>query len=93
MNVFIDDVIRKLMEIRNDGYYYCDISLLSGDDELEPMIWFEALECGGCGGIDYNDNEETDVTEVPEEEVDSYAYQNKKPSPKRKVIKQINIID
>lgn len=96
MNVFIDDVIRKLLEMRNDGYYYCEINeigpdIIDDDDDIPPFLSFSALECGGMGAVDYNDDPETDVLEVSESELEEYAEQHCEPSPNRKKIKEIKI--
>lgn len=97
MNIFIDDAIRKLLEMKNDGYAYCDIDLIPADEyngeHYPPWISFTAIEDGGDSGIDYNDNEDTDVCEVPSEELEEYAYRNHQPSPNRKSIKNITISD
>ena len=95
MNIFIDDLIRKLIEIRNDGYNYCDIDFLPSDEfdgeTIPPSLSFCAVGEGNIEGIDYNDGIE--VNEVPDEELDKYGFRNRKPSPERKTIKKIIIDD
>lgn len=95
MNVFIDDLIRKLLEMRNDGYRYCEMEIIEADDEDNEddvsFLSFFALDCGSMGGIDYNDDPDTDVTEVPADELEQYADRYSEPSPHRKSIKEIKI--
>lgn len=95
MNIFIDDLIRKLIEIRKDGYYYCDIDFLPSDEldgEDEPAcLSFAATDDGDICGVDCNDGIE--VTEIPDEELEKYGYKNHAPSPIRKVIKDIKLDD
>lgn len=95
MNIFIDDLIRKLIEIRKDGYYYCDIDFLPSDEfegEVAPAcLSFSVSDEGDICGVDYNDGIE--VTEIPDEELEEYGYKNRAPSPKRKVIKNLKIDD
>lgn len=97
MNVFIDEVIKKLLEIRNDGYLYCDINVNPADktdDEDNDMVGFlsfEALDCGGLEGIDYADDPDDDVTEVPDDELQFYAHQNMNAAPNRKPFKKIDV--
>lgn len=97
MNIFIDDVIRKLVEMKSDGYSYCDIDFIPEDEydgETYPAwVSFEAIDCGGDSGIDYNGDGESEVCEVPGEELEEYAFQNRKPSPSRRQIKNITISD
>ena len=97
MNIFIDDVIRKLVEMKSDGYSYCGIDFIpedTYDGETQPAwISFEAIGFGGDEGVDYNDDEETEVCEVSSEELEQFAFQNRRPSPDRKPIKNITISD
>lgn len=93
MNIFIDEVIRKLVKIRQDGYFYCNIDFLPEDevdgDILPPSLTFSAIDIGGKFGVDCN----TDVCEVPQDELSEYAHCNHEPSPNRKTIKEITIND
>lgn len=97
MKVFIDDVIRKLIEIKSDGYSYCDIDFIPEDEydgeKYPAWVSFEAVGFGGDENIDYNGDDESEVCEVPEEELEEYAFQNRKPSPSRRQIKNITISD
>ena len=97
MKIFIDEVIRKLLEIRNNGYLYCDIDFLPedevDDDILPPILTFSAVDIGGTMGDDYFGNSDTDVCEVPQDELSEYAHCNHKPAPNRKPIKNITIDD
>lgn len=95
MNIFIDEVIRKLLEIRKDGYLYCDIDFLPedevDDDILPPSLTFSAIDIGGTMGVDYFGDSDTDVCEVPQDELSKYAHRNHKPAPNRKQIKNITV--
>lgn len=91
MNVFIDDVIRKLIEIKNDGYSYCNILDLPADGDLEASMSFHAIDEGGEFEIDYDDDLE--ILEVSDDELTFYAFRNKKPSHDRKPIKNITITE
>ena len=91
MDIFIDDAIRKLLEMRNDGYFYCSVDIFPADEDCPAVLSFEALECGGDGAISYDDDEETAVYAVPEDELDKYADRYMTPAPNRKVIKKIDI--
>ena len=91
MNVFVDDVIRKLLEIRNDGFTYCNIDIVPACAGELGFLSFEALNFGGIEGIDYCDDLDTDVTEVSNEEIEQYADQNAAPAPGRKLITKIEI--
>lgn len=97
MNIFIDEVIRKLLEIRKDGYLYCDIDFLPedevDDDILPPSLTFSAIDIGGEMGVDYSGDSDTDVCEVPQDELSEYAHRNHKPAPNRKQIKNITVDD
>lgn len=97
MNIFIDDVIRKLVEIRKDGYLYCNIDFLPedevDDDILPPCLTFSAIDIGGEMSVDYFGDSDTDVYEVPQDELSKYAHCNHKPAPDRKSIKDITIKD
>lgn len=97
MNIFIDEVIRKLIKIRQDGYFYCDIDFLPEDevdgDILPPSLTFSAIDIGGEMGVDYFGDSDTDVCEVPQDELSEYAHCNHEPSPNRKTIKEITIND
>lgn len=95
MNVFIDDVIKKLLEMRNDGYYYCDIivspAVGDGVEGDVGFIAFEALDCGGTIATDYSDDPDDDVVEVSDDELQVYAQQYSKPAPERKPFKEIKV--
>ena len=91
MDIFIDDAIRKLLEMRNDGYYYCSVDIVPATEEFPEMLCFDALECGGLGEISYDDNEETSVYSVPGDELEEYADRNIPPAPHRKVIKKVEV--
>lgn len=68
---------------------------LDGKPNKTNNLWisFEAIGFGGDEGVDYNDDEETEVCEVSSEELEQFAFQNRKPSPDRKPIKNITISD
>ena len=89
MDIYIDDLIRKLVEIRKDGYHYCSINTITGDDEFCGLLSVLAIDDGGNGEIDYAD--EIDITEVEADELNNYAFQNKPPAPNRKSITDIKI--
>ena len=38
MDIYIDNLIRKLVEIRKDGYHYCSINTITGDDEFCGLL-------------------------------------------------------
>lgn len=71
---FIDDIIFKLLEMKKDGYNYCEIYDSDGDDDIEPYLSFTAEDCGGFGGVDYESIEPASIVEVSE-----YAFQYKEP--------------
>lgn len=97
MNIFIDDAIRKLVKMKSDGYSYCDIDFIPEDEDdgetYPAWVSFEAIDFGGDVGIDYNDDIDSDVCEISEEEIEKYAFRNHKPSPDKKQIKTITIND
>lgn len=98
MTIFIDDAIRKLIEIKNDGYSYCDIDFIPEDEydgESYPAwVSFTAVDGGGEFDVDYNDgDEENEVNEISEDELAKFAFRNHQPAPNRKAIKTINISD
>lgn len=95
MNFFVDDLIKKLVEIHNDGYHYCCLDIIpsTGNGEFDfGFIDFEALDIGGAEGIDYYDDIDDYIKEVSGDEIFQYANCNEKPSPNRKPIKEIKII-
>lgn len=70
---YIDEIIDRLIDMRKDGYRYCQIVELEEDKEygFPPCLSFDALECGGYGACDYEE-----VNSVPNEEVLKYAEVN-----------------
>lgn len=88
MNFFIDDIIRRLVEMKESGYSYCEISLEEADEEIPAQMLLSALECGGDGAVDFDE-----IDEVPLEEIEKYADCNVVPPHSRKPIKRIKIMD
>lgn len=74
-NVYcIDELIRVLLDMKENGYSYCGIEECEGNANEDFLpdsdhISFTGLEAGGCGGCLDFDN----VCAVPEEEVFEYA--------------------
>ena len=92
MNIFVDDLIRALAAIHNDGYRYCTIDFFDEDecdgDILPPSIMLSGLDEGGEQPIEYSDSE---VEEVPDDEISRYAYVGRTSAPRRKAIKKIRL--
>ncbi len=86
MDFFIDDLINKLLEMRNDGFMYCTFDVMSAEEDFPARICFEAIDDGGCGTVDYSD-EDTDVYPVSEEEISVYAFRHKQPPKERDTLK------
>lgn len=78
---YIDEIIDRLIEMRKDGYRYCQFIELEKDDEINrpACITFDGLDCGGYGACCYDE-----VNCVPDEEVLKYAEVNA-PAPKHRM--------
>lgn len=84
MNIYIDDILNTLLEMKRDGFSYCSIELDEfEDDELPGCVMLSALDGGGCFGIDYTDDEETDIYEVSDDELSEYAFKDHAPKADR----------
>lgn len=70
----VDELIRALFELKEEGYSYCELSI--DEDTDEKGISFSALDTGGLGLIDF----ETVVEAVPNEEIQEYANANEQPA-------------
>lgn len=67
-----DEIVFRLLEIIHDGYHYGSLYILPPDsfdlDDL-PILCFEADDCGGIMGIDYDS-----LDGVPFSEIEQYAF-------------------
>lgn len=98
MTIFIDDAIRKLLEIKNDGYSYCDIDFVPEDkydgESYPAWVSFSAIDGGGEFSTDYNDDDDDNtVSEVSKAELERFAFRNHQPALNRKPIKKITVND
>lgn len=78
----LDEVMLKIKEMIDDGFHYGCIEVsegFEGDDGNEiACLCLTADDDGGIGCIDYEV-----LDEVPVAEIESYAFQGKKPAPHR----------
>ncbi len=70
----VDELIRTLLEIKYEGYSYCELSI--DDENVEREIIFAGLDDGGFVGCTDFDT----VKAVPEEEILEYANVSEEPA-------------
>jgi len=60
MNIEVNKLIEKLLEIKKDGFSVVSLDFLEEDKEFNfpPSLHIDALECGGRGATDYENIEE-----------------------------------
>lgn len=76
----VDELIRALLEVKEGGYSYCELSI--DDENSEKEIYFTGLDAGGLGAcMDFDT-----VKSVPEEEIQEYANVFEEPAEIRKPI-------
>lgn len=87
MNIYIDDILNTLLEMKRDGFSYCAIELYEFeegvDGKLPGCVMLSALDGGGCFSIDYTYDEETDIYEVSDDELSEYAFKDHAPKADR----------
>lgn len=79
---FLDEVANLISEILKEGYHYGTISVLKDPETGKEYISIEADDDGGNTGLDYDAVDSVDL-----EEVENYAFRNKKPPKHRKIYK------
>ena len=94
MKIFVDDLIRVLTDMHNDGYKYCELDFTEEEEfdgeTLPAQIVLYGLDDGGNGSIEFDDIE---VLNVDDEEISRYAFRGRTSAPKRKSIKKVKLED
>lgn len=89
MTVFIDDVILKLIEMKKDGYCYCDITEIYVDEKDKNDGLNNFLSFNAVGDFGYSEMDYEDVEEVSEDEISDHAERGEEPFSGRNVIVSI----
>lgn len=78
---YIDEIIERLIEMRKDGYCYCEVFENEADEDynITAHLSFSGVECGGLGLCDYDS-----VNAVTDEEILKYGDVNVAP-PKNRI--------
>nr|CDL66270.1 unnamed protein product [uncultured bacterium] len=78
---YIDEIIERLIEMRKDGYRYCEVFESEADNEynISAHLSFSGVECGGLGLCDYDS-----IDCVSDDEILKYGDLNIEP-PKNRI--------